>query len=383
VKATKTLVQILMGHAWGGPHMYLLRIAHEAKRRGFQPVVATNSGSPLEKHARRAGFGVVRLAPDDRGAFWSELRRHVRFGFCENVHLHSIRGLPRGFISLPGHIQMILTEHSYRFRDVLHPLSRMALSRVDTVLAISDAIAEVNCRALGINPERVRILHHGVDLDRFHPEPTGERRSEARRRFRLAEDALVVLVSSTFRRIKSVFPLVEALSHLHDIPREVHLLFTGDFQRDDEARAYRAALLEHVGDHRLRSRTHFTGYLPDIEVAYAAADLVAVPTEYEAFGLPALEGMGCGLPVLGSNRGAFPELVEDGVSGLCLDVTDPAAWGEALQEVLGNEERRQSLGAEGRRRALRGFSIEDHWDRLFEIYTRGRPRSAHRATGSY
>lgn len=366
------LVQILMGRAWAGPHMYLMRIAREAKARGYIPVVATSAGSPLEGRARRAGFRVVTLSPDDRGAFWNQLRDHVRFGACENVHLHSIRGLPRGFISLPAHIQMLLTEHSYRFRDVLHPLSRMALSRVDKVLAISDAIASVNARALGINPERVQILHHGVDLDRFRPEHRAAHRSEARRRFRLAPDATVVLVSSVFRRIENVFALAETLSRLKDRTPEVHLLLTGDFEKNAAAQLYRAELMEKVGHLRVRGRVHFTGYLEDIEAAYAAADVVAVPTEYEAFGLPALEGMACGLPVIGSDKGAFPEIVEHGESGICIDVRDADAWTAELTRLLDDPDHRERMARGGRERAEASFAIEDHFDQLFEVYGRAR-----------
>jgi len=215
-RQTRYLVQVLMGHSWGGPHMYLLRVAEEAARRGYAPLVACSPRSELAARARAAGFEVVTVRGTERGGFWRKVNAKTLRGELHSVHLHSIRGLPRGFISLPDGIQMVLTEHSYRFRDVLHPLSRMALSRVDVVLATSEAIKEVNGRALGINPERIRILHHGVDLGRFHPDSRLKRRRKARDLFGLHQRDLVVVVPTTFQRVKNLFTMVEVIARLRE-----------------------------------------------------------------------------------------------------------------------------------------------------------------------
>ncbi len=367
----KYLVQVCMGQAWSGPHMYLLRIAAEARARGYESVVATSAGSELERRSLCAGFRTIGLHEDDRGSFWSRLSEVIRTGRCDTVHLHSIRGLPRGFISLPGHIQMVLTEHSFRSREVFHPLSRMALSRVDMVLATSDAVAAVNGPALGVNPERIRNLHHGVDLQRFHPEVRRSHRSRARRRFRFGEDDRVVLVPTVFRRVKNLGVLVSALGRMKK-DSAIQLLLTGDFEADADSREYRQELNRQVAANGVRTRVHLTGFLDDIEEAYAAADIVAVPTELEAFGLPAIEAMACSLPVVGSNKGAFPELVVDGECGICLDVHDVESWTRTLERLAGDADLRDRFGIAGRTRAERLFSIEGHWDDLFAIYEAGR-----------
>ena len=123
----RSIVQVCMGYSFGGPHMYLLRIAEEAARRGFHNIIATNRRSSLAALARRHGIDVLTIENNDRGSFWHRVRRTSSGGKVVAVHLHSIRGLPRGFISLPSDIPLLLTEHSYRFRDVLHPLSSCLL----------------------------------------------------------------------------------------------------------------------------------------------------------------------------------------------------------------------------------------------------------------
>lgn len=363
-----------MGFSWGGPHMYMLRIAEEAERRGYQSVIAANPRSELEHRARKAGLEVLAIQADDRGSFWRKLLSLQRRGRVTSVHLHSIRGLPRGFISLPSNIQMLLTEHSYRFRQILHPLSRMALSRVDRVLATSEAVAEVNGRALGVNPERVRILHHGVDLRRFHPDSRVAGRRAARQRFEIGDRDLVLLVPTTFRRDKNLEAMVGAVARLRERFDNLQLLLTGNVSKTRSSRDLRKELGARIADLGLTARVHFTGYLERIEEAYAASDIVCVPTEYEAFGLPAVEAMGSGLPVVGSAKGAFPEIAVDDETGFCVDVNDLEAWTGALGRLLEDRRRREAMGEAGRARAERHFALPDHWNRLFGIYEEGRAR---------
>ena len=375
-RQSKFLVQVCMGHGWGGPHMYLLRVAEEAESRGFKAIVAANSGSELEHRASKAGFETLGVAPDDRGKFWPKLLKMQRRGRVHSVHLHSIRGLPRGFIGLPSDIQMVLTEHSYRFREVLHPLSRMALSRVDVVLATSEAIADVNGRALGINPERMRILHHGVDLRRFHPVSRSKERRNARENLGLSERDLVVVVPTTFRREKNLTAMIGAIARLRDKYQNLRLLLTGNFSGNQESLELRRELEAQIEEHSLRARVQFTGFLEHIEEVYAASDIVCVPTAFEAFGLPAVEAMGSGLPVIGSDKGAFPEIVEEGETGFCVDVSDLDAWETALDKLLSDRHVRERMGEAGRARAAAEFAISDHWTRLFAIYEEGRRRIA-------
>jgi glycosyltransferase involved in cell wall biosynthesis len=253
----------------------------------------------------------------------------------------------------------------------------MALSRVDLVLAISQAVAKVNGRALGINPERIHILHHGVNLERFHPDNKVKTRRSARLQFGLNEKDRVILVPTTFRREKNLFTTIDVVARLRERYPDLQLLLTGNFSFDANAKSTRKEMERKMDQLGLRGRVHLTGYVERMEDAYATADLVCVPTEYEAFGLPAVEAMGSGLPVIGSNQGAFPEIVEDGVSGLCIDTQDVGAWCQAIESLFDNPERATTMGQAGRVRAEAEFSGVDHWIRLFDLYEEGRGRPLH------
>jgi glycosyltransferase involved in cell wall biosynthesis len=99
---------------------------------------------------------------------------------------------------------------------------------------------------------------------------------------------------------------------------------------------------------------------------YRAAAVSVVPSLEEGFGIPAAEAMGCETPVVASDAGGLPEVVEHGVTGLVVPRGDSAALAAAIGSLLEDPERRRRMGAAGRARALRLFD----WDRTAEQFER-------------
>ena len=92
---------------------------------------------------------------------------------------------------------------------------------------------------------------------------------------------------------------------------------------------------------------------------YNRAALFVSPSLYEGFGLPAAEAMACGTPVLATTGGAFPEIIEDGKSGVLVPPGDPAALATEIERILDDSERRERLGEAGRKRIVDHFSWRD------------------------
>ncbi|NJN54601.1 MAG: glycosyltransferase family 4 protein [Anaerolineae bacterium] len=97
----------------------------------------------------------------------------------------------------------------------------------------------------------------------------------------------------------------------------------------------------------LSDQVHHLEGVADVPLAhlYHAAGVLATPSHYEGFGLPALEAQHCGCPVIVSNRGSLPEIV--GEAGLMLDVLDEEEWSDALYRVLSNEQLRETMIRQG------------------------------------
>lgn len=146
------------------------------------------------------------------------------------------------------------------------------------------------------------------------------------------------------------------------------------------ARAFETAVTAHELPHTLAlvgksgwgaqpvgSHTHELGYVPDeaLPALYSAAEAFFFPSLYEGFGLPVLEAMACGCPVVCSDGGALPEVVGD--AALVVPARDERAWTEAIGRVLGSPDSRAKLAEKGVERA-RMFSWRDTAERTAEVY---------------
>ena len=186
--------------------------------------------------------------------------------------------------------------------------------------------------------ERVVLTYTGSDGPPTEPDPGAL----------LREGPTVVCVSRLVEE-KGQRVLVRALAHLPGAT----LLLGGD----GPDRPALEALVEELG---LVDRVELLGYVPDKWALLAAADVFCFPSTWtlEGFGIVSVEAMLLGKPVVATTVGPIPEVVEDGVTGICVAPGDPAALATALSALLGDPERAECLGRAGRERARRLFSLE-------------------------
>ena len=192
----------------------------------------------------------------------------------------------------------------------------------------------------GRTPDAVVVVPHAVER---HPAPTG--RAELAARHQL--DGPVVLYPAITYPHKNHALLVEAFAEVVAEHPSAVLVLTG---RPDGAEPDVQAAVDRLG---LRSRVRRLGRIPAADLAglYELADVVAIPSRYEGFGLPAVEAMVHGTAVVAATGTALPEVVGD--AGVLVDPDDPAAWAAALSGVLADDTRRAALAAAGTERAQR------------------------------
>ncbi|MFI7212567.1 D-inositol-3-phosphate glycosyltransferase [Micromonospora maritima] len=231
-------------------------------------------------------------------------------------------------------------------------------------------------------PGRVAVVEPGVDLDRFRP-AAGDRdvaARAARRRLGLPTDGYVVAFVGRIQPLKAPDVLVRAVAALRErepaLADQVTVVICGGPSGSGLDRP--TALMELAHSLGVADRVRFlppqTGdRLPDL---YRAADLVAVPSHNESFGLVALEAQACGTPVLAAAVGGLVTAVRDGVSGMLIDGHDPVDWARALARLLPDRLRRAAL-ARGAERHARAFSWQRTVSGLLAVY--GEAITEHRA----
>jgi glycosyltransferase involved in cell wall biosynthesis len=199
-----------------------------------------------------------------------------------------------------------------------------------------------------IDPERLHVIHHGVDRDAFHPVPPAEVTRFERRHG--IEGSPYVLSIGGLEPRKNLRRLVEAFAR---VPGEPRLVIAGGPVRWIPAEAARVRAAVAALSPAVRDRVVFTGYVTALEkrALIAGARVLAYPSLHEGFGFPVLEAMAAGVPVLASNGSSMPEVA--GEDAVLVDPTDIAVIADGLTTLLGDEDLRMRLSAAGRARAAR------------------------------
>jgi glycosyltransferase involved in cell wall biosynthesis len=336
--------------------------------------------SPLrfyELAASRLGFFPEPFAFSARafGALAARLRRGARFDVVHDVQclgwgLLGIRALGLPVVATVHHPLSVDRRASFRrdrtLREALgtaefHPVGMQAAvaRRLDAVITSSRASASQIERDFGVARERLRMLGNGIDTELFRPDPAVPR-----------SPTELLCIGRASDPNKGVTLLVEALAQL---PREVRLVLVDEDHALHEGRRLAAAL--GVGD-----RLAITGRVGTEELVhlYRRAALVVVPSLYEGFGLPAVEAMACGAPVVAAAAGALPEVMATCRGGLVVPRGDAGALAKAIATLLEQPEARARLGAEARGRVEAAYAWPRIAERTAEVYRElvlGRPAS--------
>lgn len=217
-----------------------------------------------------------------------------------------------------------------------------SLRRADRVITISEDARRDVIELCGVAPERVTPILLAADA-RLCPAPP-EEVAAFRSRHNLPDR--FVLYLGTLQPRKNIETLVRAYARLRDQGSDDHALVLAGPRGWQYEPIF--DLIRQLG---VEPHVRFPGFVPDDEQAlwYSSATVFAFPSRYEGFGLPLLEAMACGAPVVSSSASSLPEVVGD--AGLLVDPSDVEGWCEALRQLLEDEPRRRALAVAGRARA--------------------------------
>jgi glycosyltransferase involved in cell wall biosynthesis len=243
-------------------------------------------------------------------------------------------------------------------------LVRWTLQRADVLLAVSEFVGQ-SLVAGGHRPDRVHVVHNAIDLDCWKP---GVERDSARDALGLRPNQLAVLTVCRLAPEKGLVELIEAVDRVRGVHPEVRLLIAGlDLSADQR---FSSELADQVRRGGLGDHVHFLGWRDDIARLMAAADVYAMPSTREPFGLVFAEAMAMKLPVLGLEDGGTSEVVEQGRSGLLSAYGDIDALATNLGLLLGNPGLRAQFGDYGRRRVEAMFTAERMARDVANVYAR-------------
>ena len=289
----------------------------------------------VQSHERIAGCDIYR-AGDGVHAEWLEIRRAAadateRIGIALNPYHHYVCAAER--------------------RMFRHP-------RLRAVVCNSAMVGAEIERRFKIEPQKLHVIHNGVNLEHFSLEARAAMRAAARAQLGLGEDAFLLLFAGSGFWRKGLDAAIGALAGAGN--PKLHLAVAG---RDRHASRY-AAQASAAG---LNGRLHLLGGRDDMRPLYAAADCFLLPTRYDPFPSTVLEALAMGLPAIVGRRSGAAEILQPGRSGWICDPDDVAGLTQLLREAVLASGDNRMLGAA--RAAAEGYGIDDMARRLTALYS--------------
>ncbi|MGB7504888.1 MAG: D-inositol-3-phosphate glycosyltransferase, partial [Mycobacterium sp.] len=353
---TSPLAQPGTGDA-GGMNVYVLQTALELARRGVEVEIFTRATSSTDQPIVPVAPGVLvrnvvagpfegldkndlptQLCAFTAGVLRAEATHEP--GYYDVVHSHYWLSGQVGWLAADRWaVPLVHTAHTLAAvknaalaaEDSPEPPMRsigeqQVVDEADRLIVNTEHEAQQLISMHQADPSRIDVVHPGVDLDTFTP---GDRQA-ARAALGLDPDASIVAFVGRIQPLKAPDVLLRAAAELPDI----HVLIAGGPSGNGMSTPDNLVqLADELGI------THRVTFLPpqsrdDLVLVYRAADVVAVPSYSESFGLVAVEAQACGTPVVAAAVGGLPVAVRDGVTGALVNGHDTDDWAKALGDIF-------------------------------------------------
>jgi glycosyltransferase involved in cell wall biosynthesis len=283
------------------------------------------------------------------------------------IHAHEFTGNTYGCLvaKLAG-VPLIGTVHgkSYYSEQYKRRLAYRAVSRVATMVAVSEDLKRFLTANVGVPAERIKVIYNGQEL---LPQIGLEEKARLQGEFGLEENESVVGVVGSLYPVKGHEYLLAAVPQVLKTHPRTKFVIVGRGDLD-------ASLKDTVKRGGLEKRVRFLGFREDVAALLSLMDIFVLPSLSEGLSIALLEAMAAGKPVIATNVGGNPELVVDGETGYSIPPRDADTLAAKIRLLLTDQCRAKELGENGRKRVQQKFSLQamaDNYQRLYEDCLQG------------
>ncbi|MBW1802714.1 MAG: glycosyltransferase, partial [Deltaproteobacteria bacterium] len=230
---------------------------------------------------------------------------------------------------------------------------KQLIDTCDRIIASTEREKGELMQYYGAAPETIGVVPCGVNLNLFKP------RDQAKARYRLGFDQNegIVLYVGRFSPLKGIERLLEALTYLEHNPALRLVIIGGDGHHTPESQK----LMRLAGERGVQHRVTFAGRIEqeNLSTYYSAADVLAVPSHHESFGLVALESLACGTPVVATKVGAMELIIREGETGYVLNNADPRLFATKIGSFISKEHKKRQSAE-----AIRASVVQFSWSHI-------------------
>jgi len=334
----------------GGVAAHVIELGKSFVKAGHKVFVVTLPlGSSTEAFETWQGMEVFRTSIPKQRPFYTLLlrpwlKKFVKRHHIDVVHVHGMRPLEASKgLSCP----VIFTNHTSGFLKRLEaPAAKYQkigkrLRHLDHILAPSEQLCEASRQVGYTGP--VSFIPNAVDIERFCPQVHDKTLPND------ADSPIALLMARRLVAKNGVIIFAQAMAFLSDL--NIKIIIAGDGEE-------REKVLDTLYNAGLEEKTEFLGAIDNADMPdiYRSADISVLPSFMEATSITGLESMACGLPLVGTNVGGIPAIIDEHKTGLLVPPGDPEALATALRSLVIDASRRKQMGQAARLKAEQEFS---------------------------
>lgn len=362
-----TICQVLHTLQVGGAEVLAARLARQLGRDHRFVFACLDALGTLGQELRDEGF-TVQVLKRRSGLDWKCPWRLARFLRQERVDLVHAHQYTPFFYALAARRlyrrpPLLFTEHGRHHPDYPRRkrmfVNRLLLEARDRVVGVGESVRQALVHNEGIPTHRVGVIYNGINLTPFsNGRPD---RSAVRREIGVGADDLILLQVARLDYLKDHATGLRTLSHVRKARSNAQLVLVGEGPE-------RGAIQEQIQRLDLSAHVRLLGLRSDVARLLAAADVFLLTSISEGIPLTLIEAMAAGVPVVSTNVGGVPEVVEDAQTGLLAPAGDEAALAGHVLRLTGDPELREEIVRRARRRATQIFCEEQMHEAYLNLY---------------
>jgi glycosyltransferase involved in cell wall biosynthesis len=359
------IAQICSSSSWGGMEMHVTQLSTDLIDRGHHCIVFCSPNSPLYKDAIERGIEIRTFAPTGYFSPHSilSLARHLVAEKIDIVHAHYSRDL-WSIVPALKNIPLVFIKHIGTQKAKRDPFHKWIYSRVCKMIAISKVIADNLIATHPVSPDKIEVLHHGIDVPNY--DSALQQRAQTRSRLGFDECHFVIGNIGRLQVGKGHLEFIEMAKQIHKAYPYTRFMVVGEPTKGEEFRA--RVIYDALEQSGLRNVFVMTGYRKDVPNLLAAMDCFVFPSRAEAFGLVVIEAMAAGLPVVACKSDGILDIIEDERQGLLVPPQNSLALAKAVAFLVENEEKRHYYAIQAREHVEKYFSRTRMLERLETFY---------------
>jgi len=364
------ILQVCSAESLGGGERHVIDLTRAMIERGHQLHLAVRQNSPLIDAL--AGYPIhwfelgLRNALDVISA--QGIAQVIRKNRIDILHAHLARdytycGIAARIAARLGNpVGFFITRHHFKIIKS-NPIYAWTIGEARALIAVSDSVRGNLVESFPDFADRIVMIPNWIDAGGCG----SLNREEARARLGVTK-RLVVGVVGQITRLKRQDLFIKAAAHLikDRYWNDAEFLIVGETGSGDDT--YLGQLQEMANKLRVNNQVRFTGYVEDLPAVLGAFDIIAAPSDNEAFSLALVEAMASGCAVVATRVGGMAEIVEDGITGLLVERDNSWALIAALSRLLTDKRLREKMGSVARASVIERFDRRSVIDRIERLY---------------